>query len=87
MINGIINNITPNPASNNISVSYMLSEYTPTAMIQIMNNLGIVLNSTIVTNNQTEVEINISSFVKGLYTLSLVTTNGELIDRDILVIQ
>jgi hypothetical protein len=52
-----------------------------------MNNLGIVLNSTIVTNNQTEVEINISSFVKGLYTLSLVTTNGELIDRDILVIQ
>lgn len=87
IIDGIINNITPNPASNNISVSYMLSENIPTAMIQIRNNLGIVLNSIIVTNNQTEIGINIASFAKGQYAISLVTINGELIDSDILVIQ
>ncbi len=85
--NGFISNISPNPASSNISVSYNLSDNTPNATIQIVNSVGMVLNSTNITQLQTRVDINVNSLINGHYNVNLVLPNGDIVDSKTLLIQ
>lgn len=85
--NGFISNISPNPASSNISVSYNLSDNTPNATIQIVNSVGMVLNSTNITKLQTRIDIDVNSLINGHYNVNLVLPNGDIVDSKTLLIQ
>jgi hypothetical protein len=82
-----ITNISPNPASNIVQVSYKLNEV-GSAYIMVINNYGGngISNNYILDTNNSEININISNYVNGFYTFALVV-NGQIVDAKNLIKQ
>lgn len=81
----ILNTITPNPASNNVTISYKINE-AGSAYLMILGSYGTTYSSNnyILDINSSETNINISNYLNGFYTVALVC-NGQIIDAKTLI--
>lgn len=79
--------ITPNPATNNVTVSYKLNEV-GSAYLMIIGGYGTTgtSNNYILDVNNSETNINISNYQNGFYTVALVC-NGQIVDAKTLIKQ
>ena len=82
-----INSISPNPASNNVTITYKLN-IVNSAYLMILGSYGTTgtSNNYILEPNSSETNINISNYPNGFYTVALVC-NGQIIDAKTLVKQ
>ena len=82
---GTLENVAPNPATTNIQVNYILKDaYSATLMIVSQSG-----NSSNIYNldlNSTQINISISNYLTGLYTIALIV-NGEVVGSKILIKQ
>lgn len=84
---GAITSLSPNPATNQVVVSYALSNQVQGGTVQIANTTGIVLSSTAFTASQTSTTLNLQTLVAGQYSVRLVSANGEVLDSKTLIVQ
>lgn len=75
----IINSITPNPASNIITINYRLSNSITSAYIKIKNIYGLVLINVPINMLLSEKQIYLNSLSAGMYLLELIS-NDEILD-------
>ena len=82
-----LENIVPNPAINNVLVSYKLNGVS-SAYLMIIGYYGGngTSNNYILDINSTETNINISNYPSGFYTVALVV-NGDIVDAKTLIKQ
>ena len=82
-----LNTITPNPASNNTTISYKLNEVN-SAYIMILGSYGTTnsSNNYILDLNSTQINIDLSNYPIGFYTVALIC-NGQIIDAKTLIKQ
>ena len=82
-----LENIVPNPAINNVLVSYKLNGVS-SAYLTIIGYYGGngTSNNYILDINSTETNINISNYPSGFYTVALVV-NGDIVDAKTLIKQ
>ena len=85
--NGAITSLSPNPATNQVEVSYALSNQVQGGTVQIANTNGIVLLSTPFANTQTSTALNLQNLVAGQYSVRLVSATGEVLDSKTLIVQ
>lgn len=85
--NGAITSLSPNPATNQVVVSYALSNQVQGGTLQITNTAGMVLVSTPFANTQTSTTLNLQTLVAGQYSVRLVSANGEVLDSKTLIVQ
>ena len=80
-----LENITPNPATNNALVKYKLNgaQSAYLMVIDFYNNNSTV-NNYILDINSTETNLNISTYLNGLYTVALIV-NGVIVDAKTLI--
>ena len=83
----VINTIAPNPASNNVIISYKLNEV-GSAYLMIIGGYGTTgtSNNYIIDVNSNESNIDISNYTNGFYTVALVC-NGQIVDAKTLIKQ
>lgn len=83
----VLYSISPNPAINQITVSYKLNEV-GSAYIMILGSYGTTnaSNNYVLDLNATETTIDISIYPHGFYTVALIC-NGHIIDAKNLVKQ
>ena len=77
----------PNPATENVNISYKLNE-TGSAYLMIIGSYGTTgtTNNYILDTNSSETNINISNYPNGFYTVALVC-NGNIVDAKTLIKQ
>lgn len=82
-----LENISPNPATNHVSVSYKLNGAS-SAYLMVIGYYGSngTSNNYILDVNATETNINVSNYSSGLYSVALVV-NGEIVDAKSLIKQ
>ncbi len=82
-----LENISPNPATNNVLVSYKINGAN-SAYLMILGSYGTTnsSNNYILDLSSSETNINISNYPNGFYTVSLIC-NGQIIDAKTLVKQ
>lgn len=82
-----LNTITPNPASDNVTISYKLNEVN-SAYLMILGSYGTAnsSNNYVLDLNSSETNINISNYPNGFYTVALIC-NGQILDAKTLVKQ
>ena len=85
--NGVITSLSPNPATNQVVVSYALSNQVQGGTIQIANANGVVMLSTSFSNTQTSATLNLQNFTAGQYSVRLVSATGEVMDSKTLIVQ
>lgn len=85
--NGAITSLSPNPATNQVVVSYALSNQVQGGTVQIANTNGVVLLSTPFTATQTSTTLNLQNLVAGRYSVRLVSATGEVLDSKTLIVQ
>ena len=85
--NGAITSLSPNPATNQVVVSYALSNQVQGGTIQIANANGVVMLSTSFSNTQTSATLNLQNFTAGQYSVRLVSATGEVLDSKTLIVQ
>lgn len=85
--NGIIVSLSPNPAMSHVSVTYRLATTVTGGMVQIANMMGMVVKSVPLDIFSTSVSIDIGDLIHGQYTVKMVSSNGDVLDQKILVIQ
>jgi subtilisin family serine protease len=83
----VLNTISPNPSSNNVTITYKLNEVN-SAYIMIIGSYGTSnsSNNYILDLNSSETTIDISNYSNGFYTVALIC-NGQIIDAKTLVKQ
>ena len=83
----VLSSIAPNPATNNVTIGYKLNEV-GSAYLMIIGGYGTTetSNNYILNTNNTETNINISSYPNGFYTVALVC-NGQIVDAKTLIKQ
>lgn len=83
----ILNVISPNPASENVNISFKLNE-AGSAYLMVIGGYGTTgtSNNYILNLNSTETSINLSSYSTGFYTVALVC-NGQIVDAKTLIKQ
>lgn len=81
----ILSTISPNPVSNNVTISYKINEL-ESAYLMILGSYGTTnsSNNYILDVNSSETNINISNYPNGFYTVALVC-NGQIIDVKTLI--
>lgn len=67
----------PNPASNEFSLVYNVSE---NSLLQIIDDLGRILKSLKLNSNQIETTINVGDLENGMYYYKILDTRGNMID-------
>jgi len=83
----LINNISPNPSSNNILVEYVIEENRSASIMVISTNyLSESSNIYILDNTMSSISINLSSYPSGLYTIALII-DDSIVDAKALIIQ
>lgn len=84
--NGRINNISPNPATQQITVEYE-TESTGSAYLMILgtNNFS-ASNNYLLDTNLPQTTIDISAYPTGLYTVALIC-DGQIVDAQALIVQ
>ena len=85
--NGAITSLSPNPATNQVVVSYALSNQVQGGTVQIANTNGVVMLSTSFSNTQTSATLNLQNFTAGQYSVRLVSATGEVLDSKTLIVQ
>ena len=82
-----LNTIAPNPASNNVAISYRLNEVN-SSYLMILGSYGTTntSNNYILDPNSSETNIDISNYPNGFYTVALIC-NGQILDAKTLVKQ
>lgn len=80
-----IEQIAPNPTEASTTVSYNI-EGANSAKIKIYNQSGILQNSHTLQTNSTSLEINVSSYAPGTYTIVL-EADGSNVDAKTLIVQ
>ena len=82
-----INSISPNPSSNNVTITYKLNTVN-SAYLMILGSYGTTgtSNNYILEPNSFQTNIDISNYPNGFYTVALVC-NGQIIDAKTLVKQ
>ena len=82
-----LENIVPNPATNNVLISYKLNGVN-SAYLMVIGYYGSngTSNNYILDINTTETNLNISNYPSGFYTVALVV-NGEIVDAKTLIKQ
>lgn len=82
-----LENISPNPASNNVVISYKLNGAS-SAYLMVIGYYGSngTSNNYILDTNSSEINLNVSNYPVGFYTIALVV-NGEIIDAKTLIKQ
>ena len=85
--NGAITSLSPNPATNQVVVSYALSNQVQGGTIQIANANGVVMLSTPFTAPQTSTILNLHNLTAGQYSVRLVSATGEVLDSKTLIVQ
>lgn len=82
-----LENISPNPASNNVIVSYKLNGAS-SAYLMVIGYYGSngTSNNYILDVNSSEANLNVSNYASGFYTVALVV-NGEIVDAKTLIKQ
>ncbi len=83
----ILNVISPNPASENVNISYKLNAV-GSAYLMIIGGYGTTgtSNNYILNLNSSETNLNISNYSNGFYTVALVC-NGQIVDAKTLIKQ
>ena len=83
----IIENISPNPASNQMQVYYKLNGVS-SAYLMIIGQYGTngSSNNYVLNTSSSETTINLSNYTNGYYTVALVC-NGEIVDAKTLIKQ
>ncbi len=82
-----LENIVPNPATDNLSVSYKLNGVS-SAYLMVIGYYGSngTSNNYILNVNSSETNLNVSNYLSGFYTVALVV-NGEIVDAKTLIKQ
>ena len=82
-----LNIISPNPAGSNVNITYKLNEVS-SAYLMILGSYGTTgtSNNYILDINSTEINIDLSSYSNGFYTIALVC-DGQIVDAKTLVKQ
>jgi len=80
----IIENISPNPASNQMQVNYKLNGVS-SAYLMIIGQYG-TSNNYVLNTTSSQTTINLSNYTNGFYTVALVC-NGEIVDAKTLIKQ
>jgi hypothetical protein len=82
-----LENIVPNPATNNVLVSYKLNSVN-SAYLMVIGYYGSngTSNNYILYTNSSETNLNVSNYPSGFYTVALVV-NGEIVDAKTLIKQ
>ncbi|MEO8760429.1 MAG: T9SS type A sorting domain-containing protein [Bacteroidia bacterium] len=80
-----VSNIAPNPASNNVSLSYDLKNSNQPATIKIYNMLGTLVKTTPLETYSNNTKIDISSLEEGMYFYS-VTVGSKVVKTNRLVV-
>ena len=83
----IIENISPNPASNQMQVSYKLNGVN-SAYLMIIGQYGTngTSNNYVLDTNSSQTTINVINYTNGFYTVALVC-NGQIVDAKTLIKQ
>lgn len=81
----MINNISPNPASNQVVVDYKADEAN-SAYLMVMDYTATTSYNYILDVNQTQTSFNVSNFQQGVYSVILVC-DGVAVDMKSLVVQ
>ena len=83
----VLNTIVPNPATNNVLVSYKLNGVS-SAYLMVIGYYGSngTSNNYILDINSSETNLNVSNYPSGFYTVALVV-NGEIVDAKTLIKQ
>ena len=84
---GDITSLSPNPASNQVVVSYALSNQVQGGTVQIANTNGVAVLSVPFTSAQTSATLNLQTLVAGQYSVRLVSATGEVLDSKNLIVQ
>src|SRR5690606_19906216 len=79
-----IENISPNPASSQVNIAYV-ADKASSAYLMILNQTSTVSNNYIIDVNLSQVNINLSTYSSGVYTLVLVC-DGMAVDAKNMVI-
>jgi hypothetical protein len=82
-----LNSISPNPATNNVTIGYKLNEI-GSAYLMIIGSYGTTgtSNNYILDPNNSETNINLSNYPNGFYTVALIC-NGQIVDAKTLIKQ
>lgn len=85
--NGAITSLSPNPATNQVTVSYRLASNINNAIIKVTNTIGIAVHTATISSLQTSTTLNIQTLVSGQYSVQLLSTSGDLLDYKNLIVQ
>ena len=80
-----VSNISPNPASNNVSLSYDLKNNNQPATVKIYNMLGTLVKTTPLETYSNNTKIDITSLEEGMYFYS-VTVGNKVVKTNRLVV-
>lgn len=80
-----IDNVSPNPASNNVMVNYKV-ENRNYAYIMVLNSTATTSNNYILDVNQTQTTFNVSNFQQGVFSVILIC-DGVAVDMKSLTVQ
>jgi hypothetical protein len=83
---GYLQNPIPNPTNGNTTINYYLPPNTKQANITITNHFGqIVQNQCIVSSNNGKLVLQTENLSSGIYLINLVTENGMIGNRKLVV--
>lgn len=82
----VIESISPNPATNNITVNYKINDASSSYLMVIGYYGSNTSNNYILDTDLKQTQINVSSYPVGYYTVALVC-NGEIVDAKTLIKQ
>lgn len=82
----VIESISPNPASDNLTVNYKINDASSSYLMVIGYYGSNTSNNYILDTNLQQTQINVSSYPVGYYTVALVC-NGEIVDAKTLIKQ
>jgi len=80
-----IDNVSPNPASNDVIVDYKI-ENTTSGYIMVLNATATTNNNYMIDVNQTQTTFNVANFQQGTYSVILVC-DGVAVDMRTLIVQ
>jgi hypothetical protein len=81
-----LENLSPNPASTNVTIGYDVEGANSAYLMIIGASNFIISNNYILNSTQTQINIDVSDYQMGIYTVALVV-DGQIVDAKALMIQ
>jgi hypothetical protein len=82
----LIEGLSPNPASTNLTIGYDVEGASSAYLMIIGANNFTISNNYILNSTQTQINIDVSDYLMGIYTVALVV-DGQIVDAKALMIQ